>query len=500
MDLTSNSTRNESLTLSQKAAKGGFWVFLLRIVGLIFGFVRLIILAHFLSPNDYGLFAIALVVMSTLKRFSQTGFQAALIQKKGNIEPYLNSTWTTTVIRGCVLFAILFFIAPFAANLFRSPDVTWVIRIIGISILLNGFANTGIIYFQKELKFNKKFTYQLSGILTDLIVTITLLVLLKNVWALVLGVLAGNVAKIIASYLFHPYRPKFELNLTKVKELFRFGKWVFGSNILVFLITEGDDIFVGWYLGAAALGLYRMAYRISNMPATEYSALIASVMYPAYSKLQDNLHRLKEAYLKVLQLTAFLAIPIAGMIFILAPDFTGIFLGEKWMYMIPAMQVLALYGLLRAIGATTGVVFLAVGKPKIRTKIQTGQLILLAILIYPLTKYWGILGTSIAVTAYALVFNIVAVYKVLRIVNSEYKRPFKVTMLPLIGTLATVFLIFVMRNYVFVEIGLIHFLILVVLGVFTYMLLTYLFDKFLGYGSRKLVKEQFALLLRSKRA
>ena len=477
-------------TLSQRVVKGGFWVFFLRIVNRSVSLIRLIILARILSPSDFGLLGIALLTMSTLETFSQTGFQQALIQKKEDIKSYLDASWTALILRGFILFVILYFIAPYAAIFFNSPQAKPIIQVIGFSMLFGAFTNIGVIYFRKELEFNKEFVYQFTGTLVDFIVAISAVFILRNVWALVLGMLAGNIVRCLMSYLIHPYRPRLNFDLEKIKELFGFGKWILGSSILVFLLTQGDDIFVGKLLGTTALGFYQMAYKISNMPATEYSHLVAMVTFPAYSKLQDNLSKLKEAFLKVLQLTAFLSIPIAGGIFILAPDFTKIFLGAKWMPMVPAMQVLALYGMLRAIGATTGVIFMAVGKPEIRTKIQSAQLVLLVILIYPLTMRWGILGASMAVTAYALIFNFVAVYKVLNIVNSDFKKPVKMMILPLIGTTIMIFSIFIIKTFIFNNANIIPLLLLIIIGISVYLLITYIFDVFFNYRNKQLIQEQ----------
>ena len=480
-------------TLSQKVVKGGLWVFFLRIANRGVSLIRLIILARILSPSDFGLLGIALLTMSTLETFSRTGFQQALVQKKEDIKSYLDASWTALILRGFILFIILYFIAPYAAIFFDAPEAKPIIQVIGFSMLFGAFTNIGVIYFRKELEFNKEFIYQFAGTLANFIVAISAVFILKNVWALVLGMLAGNIVRCLMSYLIHPYRPRLNFDLEKIKELFVFGKWILGSSILVFLLTQGDDIFVGKLLGATALGFYQMAYKISNMPATEYSCLIATVTFPAYSKIQDNVIKLKEAYLKVLQLTVFLSVPTAGMIFILAPEFTQVFLTQKWMPMVPAIQVLAIYGLLGAIGATTGVVFLAVNRPEIRTKIQTAQLILLAILIYPLTMHWGILGTSMAVTA-SLIFNPTAVYKVLNIVKSGYSKPIKIIVLPLIGTLVMIFTIFIFKIYIFSNISLLSFLLLATTGIFTYLLVFYLFDRFLNYGIKCLIQEQFTTL------
>jgi len=479
---------NSGKSLSQRVVRGGFWVFLLRITQQLFNFVRLVILARILSPNDFGLMGIALLTMATLDTFSQTGFQQALIQKKEDIKPYLDSAWTVLVLRGFILFAILFFIAPFAASFFNAPEARPIIQVIGFAVLFQAFTNIGIVYFQKELEFNKQFIYQLSGTVADFIVAISAALILKSVWALVFGLLAGNFVRLVVSYLIHPYRPHLTFDLGKAKELFGFGKWILGSSILVFLLTQGDDIFVGKLLGATALGFYQMAYRISNIPATEITHVISQVTFPAYSKLQNNIPKLREAYLKVLQVTAFLSFPIAGLIFVLAPEFTKIFLGEKWMPMVPAMQILVFAGLVRSIAATTGPVFHAVGKPKIDTKWQIIRLLVLAALIYPFTIKWGILGTSIVVFLSIFVSNIGFSFDAIKITKCRFIEFSKVIVLPLINGMVMVSSMFILKTYINIT-GILNFILLLSVGILIYLAIIYIFDKHLNYNMRQLLRE-----------
>jgi len=288
--------------------------------------------------------------------------------------------------------------------------------------------------------------------------------------------LAGNIARLVASYLIHPCRPHLSWDLGKAKELFSYGKWILGSSILVFLITQGDDILVGKLFGVAALGFYRMAYRISNLPATEITHVISQVTFPAYSKLQDDIHKLREAYLKVLQFTAFLSFPIAGLIFVLAPDFTRIFLGEKWMPMIPAMQALALAGLVRSIAATTGPIFQAVGKPEIITKWQPVRLFVLLVLIYPFTIQWGILGTSLAVFLSNLVSSIGFSVKVVRITKCEVGDFLKRIVLPLINILIVILFIVVLKNSIN-TVRTLEFLLFAGVSILIYLGITYISDR-----------------------
>lgn len=481
-------------SLGKKVVKGGIWVFTLRGTQRLFSFVRLIILARILAPSDFGLMGIALLTMAALNTFSQTGFQTALIQKKEDIKSYLDAAWTVTIIRGIILFLILYFIAPYAATFFKSPKALSIIKVIGFSFLIQAFTNIGVVYFQKELEFNKQFIYQFTGTIADFVVAVSAAVILRNVWALVYGLLAGNAARLIVSYLIHPYRPHLSFDFGKAKELFGFGKWILGSSILIFLITQGDDAFVGKFLGATILGFYQMAYRISNMPATEITHVISQVTLPAYSKLQDDIPRLRDAYLRILGITAFFSIPIAGMIFVLAHDFTRLFLGQKWMPAVSAMQVLCIFGVTRSFGATTGPIFQGVGKPSILTKLAVIQLVMLIAIIYPLTNKFGIFGTAIAVIIPNLITQAIAAIQVLNIIKCNAVKFIKLLLFPLFSTSIIVLLIAVFTN-IYDNVAMGSFFVMILFGVVGYLAISYLSGRKLGYNIMKILPQ----LLRQSR-
>jgi O-antigen/teichoic acid export membrane protein len=482
------------MLLSSKVAKGGFWLLILRMSDNAIGLLKLFIIARLLAPNDFGMLGIAFLIIATLDTFSQTGLDTALIQMKDDIKEYLNTVWSISIIRGFILYGILFMSAPYVAVFFKSPESVTIIRVVGITIILRSFTNIGIIYFQKELKFNKHFICRFSSTLANFIVSIIAVFMLKSVWALVFGQLADCITGVIASYLLHQYRPRFNLNLEKVKKLFGFGKWVLSSSILIFLFTQGDDFFVGGLLGATALGFYQMAYRISSMPTTEISHIISKVTFPAYSKIQDNLPRLRDAYLKVLKLTTFLSFPIAGLIISLAPDFTIVILGEKWMPMVPAMQVLVLYGLIRSVAATAGPIFYSIGKPGIDTKNQFLQVILLMALIYPLTSKWGLLGTSLAVVLTSLTVNIIALIKLLRITQCMLWSVVRVLLFPGISVFIAFFSMIVIKENYFPSRGIVALISSVIYGILVYLSICYFFDKFFRYQIVSTVKDSLVSL------
>ncbi|MBU1044125.1 MAG: lipopolysaccharide biosynthesis protein [Candidatus Omnitrophica bacterium] len=475
-------------SLARKIVHGGMWIFLWRIIEKLLGLIRLIVVARLLSPNDFGLLGVAALVTAILNIFIESGFNQALIQKKETIQKFLNTAWTVQAIRGVFIFAIIWFIAPFAANFFNEPKSLNIIRFFSFTQVIDGFRNIGLVLFQKEMEFKKQFFCNIFPEIIALIATIWAAYILHNVWALVIGAIVCSVFIFIFSYAMHPYRPRLEFNLSKFKILISFGKWVIGYGILGFLIIQGDDILVGKVLGAAALGLYQMAYRISNLPATQITHVIIQVTFPAYAKMQDNIPRLREAYLRVLKIVGFISFPLAGLIFLFSSDFTEIFLGTKWMQMVPAMQVLCVFGLIRSLTSTTGPIFVGVGKPKIMTWLSSIQLIVMIIIIYPLTKRWGILGTAIATLIPNLITPVLASMQLLKIIKCSLRNFLVPIIVPMIcsGVMINFGLFLLKING---QLNIFLFLINVIAAIGCYLMSIYFIGRMFNYNISEFVAQ-----------
>lgn len=479
-------------SLSQRVGRGVIWIFAVRAADEGFRLVRVLVLARILAPNDFGLMGIALLAMTITTSLSETGFTVALIQKKQDVKGYLDTAWTISVIRGLILFGVLILGAPLVAAFFQAPAAVSIVRVIGIALLLEGCSNIGRVFFDKELEFNKKFVYQVGGSVADLVVAISAVLILGNVWALVFGLLAGAAVRCTLSYVLHPYRPQPRLDLAKSRELFGYGKWILGSSILLLFLNQTDLMLIGKVLGVTALGLYQVAYRVSLLPATAIRDTVSQVTFPAYSKLQDNLPRLREGYLKTLQITACAAVFLGAGIFALAPEFTSTFLGQNWIAAVPAMQVLALAATVRSISATTGPVFRAVGKPQIITKWQTVRLFLLAALIYPLIVKWGILGASVVVFFSILASAIIFSLMVVKTTQCGIKSFAKMIVPPLIA--GTTMVLAILGLKVYLGAGVLEFLLLAGTGILVYLGVIYLLDRVLGYGIQGVVKESLTMV------
>lgn len=382
-----------------QVVKSLMWVASQNALGRVIELTMLVILARLIGPAEIGLVGIALLVMSALTRFTNIGLNAALIyQKEENVDSYLDTVWILEIGRGLVIGGVMFLSAPLIASLFGEPRAASLLQVIAIAPVLLGMKNPGIVYFSKHLDFHKEFGYEIGSSAIRFVVSVGFALVEPTAWAYVVGFLAGVGTKFTLSYSIDSFRPWFRFDREAAKELVDYGKWVTGSSILFFLNNEGDDAFVGWLLGAASLGLYQYAYRLSNAPATEVTQVISRVMFPTFSKLQDDTERLRDVYLKSLRMTAFISFPAAFGIAAVAPSFVRAFLGPDWTDMILAMQILAIYGLFRSLAKTFGPVWKAIGRPDLTAKLSIIRLAAILLMIYPLTTRFGITGTALTVT------------------------------------------------------------------------------------------------------
>lgn len=386
----------QDIPLAQKVVRAGFWAFALSLTRQVLVLIRAFVLALLLMPKDFGLFSMALITLALLETFSTLGFNQALIQKKEDITSYLDTAWTVTLVRALLLAIFVYIIAPSVAAFFGEPAVTALARAMSISLVLRGLSNIGVITFRRKLDFRKVFFLGFSFVFTDMLVATIAAFFFRNAWALVLGNLAGTLMLAVVSYLIHPHRPRLRCEVAKFKELFQFGVWMFLHGITLFVGAQGANLVIGKAIGAIALGYFQMAGKISGTVLSSLSSTISQVAFPAYSNLHGSSQRVREAYLRISGFSMALIAPASLGIILLGYDFTRMFLGAKWLPMVPALLILSVSALFTSITSTGKTAFMGIGQPKISFHVQAAKSATIFILIYPLSARWGITGASIA--------------------------------------------------------------------------------------------------------
>jgi O-antigen/teichoic acid export membrane protein len=389
-------------SLKEKTVRGGIWVLLGGAANRLAGLAKLAVLGRLLSPRDFGLLGVALLVQQWIESFTQTGVQAALIQKREDIRLDLDPAWSLQLLRAILVSALVLLAAPLGGRFFQNTDAIPVVRTVSLLTLLYGFTNPAVVYLRKELDFRRDVAWRLTGAIAGLAVAIPLAFLLRNAWALAISVIVARAGETLASYLIHPYRPRWQFGWTRIRDLMRFGKWIFWLNVVGFFSLYIDGLAVGRFLGTTALGYYQVAQQIAVIPLVSASSQLQGLLFPAFSKLlrQQDLRR---AFVAVLRLSATTVVPLGCFVMVFAQPLVHVMLGPKWIGICPILPFLAWVGIARALRGVTGPLVMGIGQPKWLTFGTLLDLLVVATLVYPLLAGWGTPGVAAAVAAAAAV-------------------------------------------------------------------------------------------------
>jgi O-antigen/teichoic acid export membrane protein len=475
------------MNLKQKTVQNIGIVFIAAVFTRLIKFVSTIILARILLPEDFGLVAIASIFLNLLDMFKDLGVGNALIYKKEKVDDAADTAFIIIPLLGAVLFAIAYFSAPFAAIFFGDAIVTDIIRVSAITFLLAPFGSVPSILFEKNLDFKKSQTPQIISSTVSSVLSIFLALVGFGVWSLIYSGLIGAVTGLLVIWKITPWRPRLRFDLSIAKELFGYGKHILASSFFIFLATNLDSTIIGRLLGVTALGLYSMAYRISNYPVTNVTYLISGVMFPTYSKLHGAGGKLKKAYLMTFKYVSLLSIPASFGILIITNDFVQVVMKPKWGPIIPIIQILCFYGLVRSLGATTGEIFKATGKPKLLAFFTAMSLGLFVLLVIPAITFYGVVGVCVITTfseGFTVVFALREVNRILGISLKEFsdmlKDPF------VAGSLAL--LVAYLVKLMIYETSWVSLFAIFISYSITYILLIYLLDKKIKAEVTELIK------------
>lgn len=437
------------------------------------GLISTVILARLLVPADFGLVAMAMSIIAVLELMSAFSFDVVLIQNQKAERKHYNTAWTFNVLFAVCSSILLVVLAVPAASFYKEPELSSVMYVLAIGYLAAGFTNIGIVAFQKQMEFNKEFSFLLGRKLVAFCVTITLAFTLESYWALVIGMISGKFAGVIFSYIFQSYRPWFSLEARH--ELFHFSKWLLLNNILIFFKIRFVDFVIGRFSSSRALGLYNVSFEISNLPTTEMVAPINRAVFPGYAKISDNLVSLKQGFIDVMSIIAVTAIP-AGVGIATTADFLVVaVLGEKWIEAIPLIKVLAFFGAVTAMSTNVGAVYLALGKPKEMALLSIVHVLLFIPLLIFLTLKYSAIGAAWATLITAVFMLPVYYIATFRHINLTFSEFFKSIWRPIFSVIVMYGVVKYAQYYIVLNSILQNELLilttLVTLGAFTYGLM-----------------------------
>lgn len=379
----------------------------------ILSFVSTLILARLLVPEDFGVVAMCMSIVAALELFTAFGFDVYLIQHRDADDDHYNTAWTLRILVGAVI-AIAIVLAAYPASVFYDePRVVWPMYVIAASSFLRGFENVGVVDFRKDLQFGKEVRFRFGQRLLGFCLTIPLAYLLRNHWALVIGMIAINMSAVVFSYQMSPRRPRFGLKYTR--EIMGFSSWLLLNNTIQFLNMRTTIFILGRTHGAAALGIYQMSRDISGAITSQLVGSANRAIFPGYSKVSDEDSLFVQMFLNVVAVTALFALPVGVGLAFVAPAFVSVILGDEWVEAGPVISLLALSGALTAMQSNCGYIFHAKGKPRVTTVLNAINLAVLLPALFVFVPEYGLLGAAsvslvVAVLYFPLVYGVTLRY------------------------------------------------------------------------------------------
>jgi len=301
------------------------------------------ILARLVSPEAYGLIAMAGLVLRFGSYFADMGIGSALIQKDELTTEDVRAGFTSSVLLGLAFSALIYVLAPLALYVFDQPEVIPVVRIMGIAFLLNGLSTTAMSLLRRELDFRSLALIESASYIIGYgIVGVILALLNFDVWSLVIANLCQPGLIAILAYLCHRHivLPSFKWEI--YRRLFSFGGRVSIICFFEFVGFNVDTLVIGRVWGAQLLGIYSRSFALVNLPTQYLTVTFSKVMFPSFSQVQNDIPRLRGAYYSGLMLIAIVVMPISFGIVPAARELVLVLLGEQWVSGITTLQILAL--------------------------------------------------------------------------------------------------------------------------------------------------------------
>ncbi len=390
--------------VAARTARGVAWAYGSYVGGRALVLLATAILARVLTPADFGLVALALIFTALLETVKDLGLtQALMIAPQEELHERAQTAFFFSVAVGGLLTGLVAAISPLTAAFFDQPELVGILSALGANFFLRALGSTHYALAQRELDFRLRSVAEFSDVLIRGATGIGLALAGAGAWSLVVGYLAGTTALTIALWILVPWRPGLRPRLSRLPQMLRFGGTLTGIDIASAVIANVDYVFVGRVLGASALGLYTLGYRLPELLVLNLSVVAGMVLFPAFAALDDA--GLRRAFLVSLRYTVMLALPMATALAVLAEPFILAAFGDQWSGSVHAMQMLSLFALAITIGVPAGTVYKAIGRAGIILWLALPRAVLVLAGV-ALFVDEGIVAVAACQTAVAVLFDV----------------------------------------------------------------------------------------------
>jgi O-antigen/teichoic acid export membrane protein len=398
------------------------------------GFIRSILLARLLAPEQFGVVALAMFFFGLLNRGTDFGFKRAFIYRSEDIGEATSTYFVLTVGSALLMALVTLLLGPLLRQLYPAqPEMISVLIVLSLINILAAMNSTPDVLLRKQLEFKYIAALDVASSLAMTIGAPAMAWAGLGYWSLVGEQAIPVVIRAFGLWGFgRPWQPSIKFNKEIARWYFRFGLSVFASLNLTYLLDRFDDFWTGTALGAHALGFYSRAYEFARYPRRAIGAPITQVLFPAYARLQHDRLRLSKAYYRTSSFLVRMGFVLSLVFALVVPEFVRLFIGAKWLPMVSTFRLMIPYALLDPLFNTSDHLITAVGYPQIIARIKGCQLLAFVPAVVLMARFWGINGVAIAADLMLATGLILALIQVRRFVDFSLWRVFRYPALALV--------------------------------------------------------------------
>jgi O-antigen/teichoic acid export membrane protein len=358
--------------------------------------LRYVVFVRLLKPFDFGVIASAMLVCTALSSVSEPRMGQALIQQQDRIDPYLDTLFTTSVVRSLIIGTILIVFSRPLGNFFHLGNAYTVFWAMVPLPILRALQSPRVISLYRRLDFHFVTILNVSEVTASFVFGLIAVLHWRDWRGLVFSMLAGAAVQVVLTYWLFPHRPRLRFSIARAKTMLSFGLWFSAGVLCEFIAKQLDNLTVGRLLGPGALGSYQMAFRAGEMPVAEFTMSASVVTFPMVARLRGNRPARRRLFWFVTGVVAAVGLTYAAFIFAVGSKVVLWVFGPAWIHAVPPLKVLSIYGLLQGFMVVGRSFLTGLGKPERYVLAAATRALVLAVAIYPLTASHGPTGAAAA--------------------------------------------------------------------------------------------------------
>lgn len=332
-------------SLKKQTVRGVGWSFADSMLGQGIMFLVGLVLARLLSPDEYGLIGIITIFITVFNSIVDSGFSNALIRKNDATDKDYNTMFLVNMVVSIVLFGLMFVFAPLIAQFFERPELTALCRVMGVVVIINALSIVQNTILTKRLDFKTKTKASFISSVSSGVIGIVMAYSGYGVWSLVGQQISFRLLNSVCLWIFNRWVPNFIFSIASFKEMWHFGWKLLVSGIIDRTWSEIYQVVIGKCYTPVTLGLYTRASQFSSICSANLTSIIQRVSYPALSKMQDDIVRLKSGYKRVIKTTMLVTFTLMLGLAGCAKSLIIVLIGEKWIGCAPILQIICFSGM-----------------------------------------------------------------------------------------------------------------------------------------------------------